>query len=68
MSRGATYQVTLQREALLNFLSNLAPTLAKDPQNARFIFNDDTRQLELIQHAVIGAPPQHRGQPARHPG
>ncbi len=52
--QGATYQVTLQRDALLNFLSNLAPNLAKDPQNARFIFNDDTHQLELIQHAVIG--------------
>jgi len=52
--QGATFQVTLQREALVNFLSNLAPSLAKDPQNARFIFNDETRQLELIQHAVIG--------------
>jgi vancomycin resistance protein YoaR len=33
---------------------NLAPNLTRSPQNARFIFNDDTRQLELIQSAVIG--------------
>jgi vancomycin resistance protein YoaR len=33
---------------------NIAPPLSRDPQNARFIFNDDTRKLEVIQPAVIG--------------
>jgi vancomycin resistance protein YoaR len=35
-------------------LTNLAGQLNRDPQNARFVFNDDTRQLDLIQPAVIG--------------
>ena len=33
---------------------NVAPPLSREPQNARFIFNDDTRQLEVIQPAIIG--------------
>jgi vancomycin resistance protein YoaR len=40
--------------ALRTFLEGIAPELARAPQNARFIFNDDTRQLELIQSAVVG--------------
>ena len=49
-----TFQVTLNSDSLRQFLYNLAPSLALGPQNARFIFNDDTRQLEVIQNAVIG--------------
>ena len=33
---------------------NIAPPFSRTPQNARFIFNDDTRKLEVIQSAVIG--------------
>ena len=51
---GASYQVGLDAEILRVFLENLAPELAQIRQNARFIFNDDTRQLEVIQPAVIG--------------
>jgi vancomycin resistance protein YoaR len=51
---GASYQVQLNSDMLRTFLTNLAPQLAATPQNARFTFNDDTRQLDLIQHAVIG--------------
>jgi vancomycin resistance protein YoaR len=51
---GESYQVGLSPEALQTFLLNIAPPLSRDPQNARFIFNDDTRQLEVIQPAVIG--------------
>jgi vancomycin resistance protein YoaR len=51
---GEIYQVGLSPDVLRNFLLNIAPGLAHAPQNARFIFNDDTRQLELIQPAVIG--------------
>jgi len=52
--QGESYQVGLSTEALRNFLQNIAPSLADSPQNARFIFNDDTRQLDLLQGATIG--------------
>jgi vancomycin resistance protein YoaR len=51
---GERYQVTLQAEGLRTFLEGIAPQLLRYPQNARFIFNDDTRQLEVIQPSVIG--------------
>ncbi len=51
---GATYQVQLDSSQLRLFLEQIAPTLVRYPQNARFIFNDDTRQLEVIQASVIG--------------
>lgn len=51
---GEIYQVGLSPDVLRNFLMNIAPGLNRDPQNARFTFNDDTRQLDLIQSAVIG--------------
>ncbi|MFZ3080319.1 MAG: VanW family protein [Bellilinea sp.] len=49
-----TYKVGVSSEMLIQYLSNLAPNLQTFAQNARFIFNDDTRQLDLIQNAVIG--------------
>ncbi len=52
--KGQSYQVGLNPDTLRAFLQNIAPSLSRDPQNARFIFNDDTRQLDLIQPAVIG--------------
>jgi vancomycin resistance protein YoaR len=48
------YAITFDKRKLRSFLSELAPKLALMPQNARFIFNDETRQLEVIQKAVIG--------------
>jgi vancomycin resistance protein YoaR len=51
---GELYQVGLSPEAIRNFLLNIAPGLSRNPQNARFTFNDDTHQLDLIQSAVIG--------------
>jgi len=51
---GEIYQVGLSPDVLRNFLLNIAPGLNRNPQNARFTFNDDTRQLDLIQSAVIG--------------
>lgn len=51
---GEIYNVGLDAEVLRVFLENLAPELAQERQNARFIFNDETRQLEVIQPAVIG--------------
>ncbi len=51
---GESYQVGLSQDALRTFLMNIAPPLSRTPQNARFIFNDDTRQLEVVQSAIIG--------------
>ncbi len=51
---GARYQVTLDSEALRSFLNNLTQPLALSPENARFIFNDETGQLEVLKPAVIG--------------
>ena len=51
---GAQYQVALDSEALITFLANIQTAVARSPENARFIFNDDTRLLEVIQPAVIG--------------
>lgn len=49
-----TYILTVNRPALVAYITNIAPGLQKDPVNARMMFNDDTRQLELITNAVIG--------------
>lgn len=53
-SAGDEYQVGLDTTRLQGLLQELAPELVVTPENARFIFNDDTRQLEVIQPAVIG--------------
>ncbi|MDI6769986.1 MAG: VanW family protein [Anaerolineales bacterium] len=51
---GAQYQLSLNATTLTPFLEGLAASLERDPENASFTFNDDTRQLDLIQSAVIG--------------
>lgn len=51
---GAQYQVSLNATTLGPFLEGLAASLDRNPENARFTFNDETRQLDLIQSAVIG--------------
>jgi len=51
---GDSFQVHLDNNKLFNIIYPLAPSLSKVPQNARFIFNDDTRQLEVIKPAVVG--------------
>jgi vancomycin resistance protein YoaR len=50
----AHYQVGLDRAQLLAYLESLALQLVRQPVNARFMFNDDTRQLDLLQSAVRG--------------
>jgi vancomycin resistance protein YoaR len=50
----ANFEVTVDSSKLGTFLKNLAPSLARTGKNARFTFNDKTRQLEVIEHAVIG--------------
>jgi vancomycin resistance protein YoaR len=51
---GARYQVVLDPGALIQALEPLAPDLERNPENARFIFNDDTHQLDLLEPAIIG--------------
>ncbi len=51
---GETYKVAISSEMLIQYLGSLAPNLQTYAQNARFIFNDDTHQLDLLHNAVIG--------------
>lgn len=51
---GAAFEVSVDSSKLRSYLVNLAPSLKLDPQNARYTFNDTTKKLEVIQHAVIG--------------
>ena len=53
-AEGERYQVRLSDEALNTYLTALAGDINQTPENARFMFNDDTRLLELIKPAVIG--------------
>ncbi len=51
---GDYYDLGLTRDPLVNWMTTWAPGLSRDPENARFIFNDDTLQLDLAKSAVIG--------------
>ncbi|MFH1446478.1 MAG: VanW family protein [Chloroflexota bacterium] len=53
-SAEAEYKIGINQDLLRAYLSSLVPVLHIDPINARFTFNDDTRQLEVIEPAVIG--------------
>jgi vancomycin resistance protein YoaR len=52
--QGERYQVGLETGGLTSFLEGISPQLELSRKNARFIFNDDTRQLEVIEPAAIG--------------
>lgn len=49
---GARFDVTLDPGALRDVLQPLAEPLRRKARNARFIFNDETRRLEVIQPSV----------------
>jgi len=51
----SSYQIQIDTTHLTAFLEGLAPGLARVPQNARVIFNDTTRELDLMTSAVIGS-------------
>ena len=53
-NQGMQYQITLKSDPLRQFLTQVAPPLVRQPQGPRFIFNDETRQLEVIQNTVTG--------------
>ena len=50
----ASYEVSISLDEPRAFLDELAPQLAVKPQNARFVFDDATRQLQVIQNSVDG--------------
>jgi vancomycin resistance protein YoaR len=50
----ARYQVVLNTGTLRTFMENLAPSLQVGSKMPRFTFNDETHQLEVLEHAVIG--------------
>jgi vancomycin resistance protein YoaR len=52
--QGDYYQVGLDTSKLRLFLEEIAPSFERQRANARFTFNDETRQLEVIQPAVTG--------------
>ena len=47
-------EIKFNEEPLLAGLADLAQQIDRKPENARFVFNDDTRQLEVIQPGKIG--------------
>ncbi|MEN8173446.1 MAG: VanW family protein [Chloroflexota bacterium] len=51
---GAYIQIGLSEQRFIDFLNEVAPDLEQPTENPRFIFNDETRKLELIQPAVVG--------------
>jgi len=50
----AEFKVTINRPLFSAYLTGIEPEMDQDPENPRFIFNDETRQLEVIQPAKIG--------------
>jgi vancomycin resistance protein YoaR len=53
-SKGGSYQIGVDPAAMTAFLGPLAAGLERSPKNARFIFNDETRQLDLLQDSIDG--------------
>jgi vancomycin resistance protein YoaR len=51
---GQVYQVGLSSHLLRSFLESIAPDLYQGKANARFMFNDETGQLELVQASTNG--------------
>jgi len=51
---GGQYQITASNQVLEKYLARIAPLVNHAAQNARFIFNDTTRQLDLYRGAVTG--------------
>ncbi len=50
----AGYRLSLNRQSLMNYLGSIAPSLLVEPVNARMYFNDERREIEVIQNAVVG--------------
>lgn len=53
-SDGARYQISIDQDLITDALEEIAPDLDCRPENGRYIFNDDTRELDLLEPAIIG--------------
>ncbi len=51
---GSQYQIAVSLPLMAGWLNSMRENLEASPENARFMFNDDTRQLEVKKPAVIG--------------
>jgi vancomycin resistance protein YoaR len=51
---GWQYQVSIDTHSIQLFLEQIAPLVNRSSANARFYFDDGSRQLVLTQHAVVG--------------
>ncbi len=51
---GATYQLELDRNKLRPILEEIARQVNQQEENARFIFNDETRQLDVLAASKPG--------------
>jgi vancomycin resistance protein YoaR len=51
---GWQYQVLIDPQSIQLFVEQIAPLVNRSSTNARFYFDDGTRQLVLVQPAVIG--------------
>ena len=51
---GASYQVAVNQALMTAYLNSIQNKLNTFPENARFVFNDETRQLDLLTSATIG--------------
>ncbi len=51
---GWQYQISIDDQAIVQFLGQIAPQVNRNPQNARFYFDDATSQLVLVQSAQVG--------------
>ena len=51
---GWHYQVSIDPQSIQLFLEQIAPLVNRSSTNARFYFDDGSRQLVLVQPAVIG--------------
>ncbi len=51
---GSNYEVTFEAGVLHGILTNIAAEVDRPAENARFIFNDETRQLEVLRPSVTG--------------
>lgn len=49
-----TYEIGVELGELRSALADLAPDLSRTPQNARFVFDDASGQLETIQNSIDG--------------
>lgn len=50
----AEYKISVNDQLIRPFVMGIARDLDKQPQNARFTFNDSTRQLDVLEPALIG--------------